>query len=151
MLPPSCCSAKPWQLDELGDITLAFPCATQNELDEDDAEALHSRGCRAVIEGANMPTTAAAVERLESHDMLYIPGKMANAGGVAVSGLEMAQNRAMDTWEAHDVHEKLRGIMQDVYRQAKENEEKYNCGLGAGANIAAFLKVAEALQAQGAV
>jgi len=114
-------------------------------------DALHSKGCRAVIEGANMPTTAAGVERLRALSIQHIPGKMANAGGVAVSGLEMMQNRAMSRWEGEEVHERLRGIMAEVYAQARASADEYACDLASGANIAAFIQVAEALQAQGAV
>ena len=143
--------AKPWRLEETGNIDLAFPCATQNELDEDDADALISKGCFAVIEGANLPVTAAGVERLTSKNVIYIPGKMANAGGVAVSGLEMSQNRTMITLNGDEVNTKLVEIMKQVYHTSKKAAEEYGVDLGAGANIAAFLKVATAMAAQGCV
>lgn len=141
----------PWTLEEIGDIDLAFPCATQGELDQDEVDSLAKKGCKAVIEGANMPTTAAGVERLHHHNILYVPGKMANAGGVAVSGLEMAQNRMMQAWTADEVYKKLKDIMKDIYTTAKKCAEQYSVDLSSGANIAAFLKVGEAVKAQGAV
>ena len=144
--------AKPWTLEEVGNnIMLAFPCATQNELDDRDAAALVKKGCWAVIEGANMPVTADAISLLSSKNVIHIPGKIANAGGVAVSGLEMAQNRSMMTWEGAEVYGKLHEIMKKVYRTAKETAEEYDVDLAAGANIAAFFKVSDAVVAQGAV
>lgn len=130
---------------------MAFPCATQNELDEDDAQALIDKGCWAVIEGANMPTTGAGAERLMSNNVIYVPGKMANAGGVAVSGLEMSQNRTMLVWNGTEVNAKLKEIMIDIYQTSKNAAKEYDVDLGAGANIAAFLKVSEAMYAQGCV
>ena len=142
---------KPWAVEDVAAIDLAFPCATQNELDEHDVDALVKKGCKAIIEGANMPTTAAAVERAYHHGIGFVPGKMANAGGVAVSGLEMAQNRSMLHWGGKEVYERLRTIMKEVYRQSKKCADEYNVPLGDGANIYAFLKVGEAIKAQGAV
>jgi glutamate dehydrogenase (NADP+) len=142
---------RPWRIEASGDVDVALPCATQNELDEEDARSLLDRGCKAVVEGANMPTTAGAVEALLQGGALHVPGKMANAGGVAVSGLEMAQNRAMSSWESEEVLSRLSEIMTGIYRMAKDASEEYDVTLGAGANIAAFMRVAEALQAQGAV
>ncbi|KAG7673218.1 hypothetical protein Ndes2526B_g03359 [Nannochloris sp. 'desiccata'] len=142
---------KPWALEEVGNIDLAFPCATQNEFDENDVEAVAKKGCWAVIEGANMPVTSSGAAALAAKKIIHVPGKMANAGGVAVSGLEMAQNRTMGTWDGEDVYNRLQTIMKDIYHTAKQAAEGYGVELGAGANIAAFLKVAEALKAQGAV
>lgn len=143
--------AKPWDSDQIGNIDIAFPCATQNELDENDVKALVEKGCKVVIEGANMPVTADGIEALKEAGVPHIPGKMANAGGVAVSGLEMAQNRSMLTWGQSEVHDKLGVIMKEVYRQAKECSEKYQVPISDGANISAFLKVGSAMKAQGAV
>jgi glutamate dehydrogenase (NADP+) len=142
---------KPWALEEVGDIDLAFPCATQNEFDENDAEAVAKKGCWAVIEGANMPVTAAAGEILLAKKIIHVPGKMANAGGVAVSGLEMAQNRTMINFNGEEIYNRLKNIMKEIFYTAKQAAEEYGVELGAGANIAAFLKLAEALKAQGAV
>lgn len=143
--------AKPWGLKETGEIHIAFPCATQDEFDEKDAAAVKDKGCTAVIEGANMPVTPEGVKKLLELHIPHVPGKMANAGGVAVSGLEMAQNRSMLLWEGKEVDEKLRKIMGDVYMQSKACAEKYQVSLGDGANISAFLKVGTALRFQGAV
>jgi len=144
-------NTKPWALEEVGNIDLGFPCATQNELDENDAEAIAKKGCWAIIEGANMPVTSAGAAALVAKKIIHVPGKMANAGGVAVSGLEMAQNRTMVTWDGEDVYNRLQTIMKDIYHTSKQAAEEFGVDLGAGANIAAFLKVAEALKAQGAV
>ncbi|KAI8105202.1 hypothetical protein M9435_000372 [Picochlorum sp. BPE23] len=142
---------KPWQAKELERIDVAFPCATQNELDEADVDALVKKGCKAIIEGANMPTTAAGVDRALEHKLGFVPGKMANSGGVAVSGLEMAQNRSMLAWEGKEVYEKLEKIMREVYVHSKKCAEDYNVSLADGANIYAFLKVGSAVMDQGAV
>jgi glutamate dehydrogenase (NADP+) len=143
--------AKPWGLDEVGALDLAFPCATQGELDADDAAALAEKEIWAVIEGANMPCTDRAVKALKESGILFVPGKVANAGGVAVSGLEMAQNRTMLTWNGTQVYDRLYEIMKSVYRTSKAAAEEYGVDLGDGANIAAFLRVADAMVAQGAV
>lgn len=130
---------------------IALPCATQNELNIDDAKALISNGCMLVAEGANMPSTPEAVEALQNAGVLFGPAKAANAGGVATSGLEMSQNSIRLSWTFEEVDEKLQNIMKNIYAAAYEASEKYGAkgNLVAGANIAGFLKVAEAMQAQG--
>ncbi|MEG1719626.1 MAG: NADP-specific glutamate dehydrogenase [Clostridia bacterium] len=130
---------------------IALPCATQNELNIDDAKALISNGCMLVAEGANMPSTPEAVETLQNAGVLFGPAKAANAGGVATSGLEMSQNSIRLSWTFEEVDEKLQNIMKNIYAAAYEASEKYGAkgNLVAGANIAGFLKVAEAMQAQG--
>jgi len=143
--------AKPWTAEATGQIDVSFPCATQNELDDGDADALAKKGCKAVIEGANMPVTAQGVKKLQSLGIAHIPGKMANAGGVATSGLEMAQNRSMLHWDGAEVMSRLKKIMKDVYQQSKKYSEEYNVSIGDGANIAAFMKVGTAMRSQGAI
>mmetsp|Transcript_15332 Transcript_15332/g.30531 ORF Transcript_15332/g.30531 Transcript_15332/m.30531 type:complete len:521 (+) Transcript_15332:70-1632(+) len=144
-------SSRPWCVVE--NIDLAFPCATQNELDEQDASSLIKAGCTGVFEGANMPTTPGAVEILEAGGCVFGPAKAANAGGVAVSGLEMAQNAQMVQWTEAEVEAKLRAIMIEIYHQCADCAETYHerSALKEGANIAGFLKVAAALREQGAV
>jgi glutamate dehydrogenase (NADP+) len=131
----------------------AFPSATQNELGDADAEALVGNGVRLVCEGANMPTTPQAVERLLAAGVLYGPGKAANAGGVAVSGLELTQGAQRLKWTREEVDARLRSIMQAVHRQCSEVAAEYGHpgNYVVGANIAGFLKVAEAMLAQGVV
>ncbi len=130
---------------------IALPCATQNELNDAHAEALVKNGCIAVAEGANMPCTPEAVERLRESGVPVGPGKAANAGGVATSGLEMTQNSIRLSWTFEEVDERLKGIMRGIYRSSVEAAEEYGAkgNLVAGANIAGFLKVAEAMKAQG--
>lgn len=130
---------------------IALPCATQNELNLDDAKALVKNKCIAVAEGANMPTTMEATEYLIKHGILFAPGKAANAGGVATSALEMSQNSQRLNWTFEEVDARLHGIMVNIYRQAAAAAEKYGYkdNLVAGANIAGFTKVAEAMLAQG--
>ena len=132
---------------------IALPCATQNELDGDSAEALIKNGVIAVAEGANMPSTPEAVHKFLSAGILFAPAKAANAGGVATSGLEMSQNSQRISWSLTEVDSKLCNIMQDIYRCASEAAKEYGMegNLVAGANIAGFIKVAEAMMAQGAV
>ncbi len=132
---------------------IALPCATQNELDLAGAKALVAGGCFAVAEGANMPTTPDAVEFLLSHGVLFAPAKAANAGGVATSGLEMTQNSMRYSWTFEEVDEKLRDIMKNIYASSSAAAKEYGVGgnLVAGANIAGFVKVAEAMKAQGVV
>ena len=132
---------------------VALPCATQNELTIDGAKALVANGTIAVAEGANMPTTPDAVAYLQEHGVLFAPAKAANAGGVSVSGLEMTQNSMRLAWTAEEVDERLKGIMKNIYRSAAEAAKTYGQAgnLIAGANIAGFLKVAEAMLAQGCV
>lgn len=132
---------------------VALPCATQNELDRAGAQALLANGCFAVAEGANMPSTPEAVAEFRNAGILFAPAKAANAGGVATSGLEMSQNSQRLSWTFEEVDEKLHGIMSDIYRAASNAAREYGVtgDLVAGANIAGFLKVAEAMLAQGIV
>ena len=130
---------------------IALPCATQNELDGESAKALIANGCYLVAEGANMPSTPEAIEAFLANDVYFGPAKAANAGGVATSGLEMSQNSARLSWTFEEVDEKLHSIMKDIYRSAYDAAKEYGCegNLVAGANIAGFLKVADAMIAQG--
>ena len=132
---------------------VALPCATQNELLLDDAKALVANGCIAVAEGANMPTTIEATEYLQANGVLFAPGKAANAGGVATSALEMSQNSERLSWTFEEVDSKLKGIMVNIFHSMDEAAKKYNMegNYVAGANIAGFLKVADAMTAQGIV
>ena len=130
---------------------IALPCATQNELDGKSAEILVKNGCKLVAEGANMPSTPEAVEYFLANGVLFGPAKAANAGGVATSGLEMSQNSIRLSWTFEEVDEKLQNIMKGIYKAAYDASVEYGCegNLVAGANIAGFLKVAEAMKAQG--
>ena len=132
---------------------VALPCATQNELELSDAQALVAGGCIAVAEGANMPTTLEATRYLQQSGVLFCPGKAANAGGVAASGLEMSQNSQRLSWSFEKVDTKLQSIMADIFRSIEEAAREYGMegDYVAGANIAGFLKVAEAMTAQGIV
>ncbi len=132
---------------------VALPCATQNELDEEGAKALVKNGCFAVAEGANMPSTPEAVAVFQAAGVLFAPAKAANAGGVATSGLEMSQNSQRLSWTFEEVDQKLHGIMVSIYKAAASAAKEYGMegNLVAGANIAGFLKVAEAMLAQGVV
>ncbi|MCL1862698.1 MAG: NADP-specific glutamate dehydrogenase [Defluviitaleaceae bacterium] len=132
---------------------IALPCATQNELHEADAKALVANGCKAVGEGANMPCTAAAVDVFHENGVIFAPGKAANAGGVAVSCLEMSQNSMRLHWTFEEVDQKLKGIMGGIYEKMNTaaTEYKMDGNFVAGANIAGFKKVAEAMLAQGVV
>lgn len=134
-----------------GDI--ALPCATQGELDFESAKALVANGVQAVGEGANMPSTLDAIQYLQDNKVLFAPAKAANAGGVAVSALEMAQNSERLPWTFEEVDSKLKGIMANIYKNAKASAEKYADpdDLVAGANITAFVRVAEIMMAQGLV
>lgn len=134
-----------------GDI--ALPCATQNELTEKDAQALLENGCRYVVEGANMPSTQAAVDLFIESNTAYGPGKAANAGGVATSQLEMMQNASMLRWTFEEVDEKLKGIMRNIFNDAKRTAEEFGhpSNLVLGANVAGFRKVADAMIEQGVV
>ena len=140
---------RPW--GEKCDI--AMPCATQNELDIDDAIKLTENGCRYVVEGANMPTTTDATLYLQQNGVFFAPGKAANAGGVATSGLEMSQNHEHLSWTFDEVDDKLHGIMDSIYKSAWDAAKEYGHegDLVFGANIAGFLKVADAMMAQGIV
>lgn len=132
---------------------VALPCATQNELNLDDAKNLVANGVLAVCEGANMPTTLDATKYLQENGVLFVPGKASNAGGVAVSALEMSQNSERLSWSFEEVDGKLKDIMVNIYHNIDEAAKKYGLDRDyvAGANIAGFLKVAEAMEAQGVV
>ena len=134
-------------------VDIALPCATQNELDLEDAKALVANGCFAVAEGANMPTTMEATEYLQKNGVLFCPGKAANAGGVATSALEMSQNSERLSWTFEEVDSKLQNIMVNIFHNLDDAAKKYGMegNYVAGANIAGFLKVAEAMTAQGIV
>ncbi len=132
---------------------IALPCATQNEIDQASAETLAKNGCFCVSEGANMPSTPEAIEVYFANKMLYGPAKAANAGGVATSGLEMSQNSERLSWTFEEVDAKLKGIMKSIFKSCDEAARTYGLegNYMAGANIAGFLKVAEAMKAQGCV
>ncbi len=132
---------------------IALPCATQNELLLDDAKLLVKNGVKVVAEGANMPTTLEATEYLQQNGVAFGPGKAANAGGVATSALEMSQNSMRLSWSFEEVDEKLHGIMKGIHQNAYAAAEKYGCkgNYVMGANIAGFVKVADAMMAQGVV
>ncbi|MBE5800887.1 MAG: NADP-specific glutamate dehydrogenase [Clostridiales bacterium] len=133
---------------------IALPCATQNELDGDAAKTLVANGCFAVGEGANMPSTLEATEVFLKNDVLFAPGKAANAGGVATSALEMSQNSMRLSWSFEEVDEKLKGIMKGIFTKCAEAAAEYGdkpTNYVIGANIAGFLKVADAMMAQGCV
>lgn len=131
---------------------IALPCATQNELQVDDAKSLVSNGCKAVGEGANMPCTPEAILHFQSQHVLYAPGKASNAGGVAVSGLEMAQNSLRYNWTRQQVDDKLKDIMNEIHTSCLQyGQEKTAINYVKGANIAGFVKVADAMLAQGVV
>lgn len=137
---------KPW----LVPVDIALPCATQNELDIEDAKILIKNGVQAVAEGANMPTTIEATEAFIEAGVLFGPGKAANAGGVATSGLEMAQNAAHLSWTAEKVNSRLKHIMLDIHQNCvKYGGKDKQTNYVKGANIAGFVKVADAMLAQG--
>ena len=130
-----------------------LPCATQNELDLDGAKALVANGCFAVAEGANMPTTLEATKYLQENGVLFMPGKASNAGGVSVSGIEQSQNAMRLSWTFEEVDEKLKGIMKDIFTKVDDAAKRYGQegNYVAGANIAGFEKVANAMISQGIV
>ena len=132
---------------------IALPCATQNELDGNDAKMLVANGCKAVAEGANMPSTPEAIEVFQGSGILYAPGKASNAGGVATSALEMSQNSQRLSWTFDEVDKKLEQIMVGIYNNASSTAKEYGVAgdFVAGANIAGFKKVADAMMAQGLV
>ena len=139
---------KPWGVP----CDIAMPCATQNELDAADAKTLISNGCYCVSEGANMPSTPGAILHFHSNNVLYAPGKASNAGGVAVSGLEMAQNSLRYSWTRDEVDQRLQYIMKDIHQAcASYGKGKEGINYEKGANIAGFVKVADAMLAQGVV
>ncbi len=138
----------PWNIK----CDIALPCATQNELNEKDAKALISNGCICVSEGANMPCNPDAIKIFKSNKILYAPGKASNAGGVAVSGLEMAQNSLRYSWSRVEVDAKLKEIMNEIHSSClTHGQEKDWVNYEKGANIAGFIKVADAMLAQGIV
>ncbi|AYN69513.1 NADP-specific glutamate dehydrogenase [Euzebyella marina] len=139
----------PWEVA----CDIALPCATQNELDVDDAKVLLKNGCKCVAEGANMPCTAEAVHAFHDAKILFAPGKASNAGGVATSGLEMSQNSLRISWTREEVDERLKDIMEDIHDSCIEYgmEENGFCNYVKGANIAGFVKVADAMLAQGVI
>lgn len=146
-------ASTPWRFP----CDVALPCATQNELDEDAANQLIENGCICVAEGANMPSTSKAVERFRQGGILFAPGKAANAGGVAVSGLEMAQNSMRQHWSEGEVDAKLHEIMVSIHhacqrhgRMGNDDNDK-SIDYVTGANVAAFIKIADAMRAQGVV
>ena len=132
---------------------IALPCATQNELHLNDAKLLVENGCMAVCEGANMPTTLEATKYLQSKGIYFVPGKAANAGGVAVSALEMSQNSQRLSWTFEEVDSKLQGIMENIFENLDKAAKAYGMdgNYVAGANIAGFQKVADAMLAQGVI
>ena len=141
--------ARPWSIP----CDIALPCATQNELDLEDAKALVANKVFAVCEGANMPTTPEAIHYLMQNGVLYAPGKASNAGGVACSGLEMSQNAQHLSWTAEEVDKRLEAIMENIFETCRDTAKEYGHEKEyvVGANIAGFLKVAEAMKAQGTV
>ena len=136
---------KPWERK----VDIVIPCAIQNELNLDDAKEILANQVKIVCEAANMPCTPEAIELFESNNIPYAPGKAANAGGVAVSALEMSQNSMRYQWTAEEVDAKLHEIMKDIYEKSKEMSVKYNVSLAKGANIAGFKKVADTMIMQG--
>ena len=132
---------------------VALPCATQNELDEESAKILVKNGVKLVGEGANMPTTLAGTEVFQKNGVVFLPGKAANAGGVATSALEMAQSSGRLFWSFEEVDAKLKGIMANIFKNIDAAAKKYGFegNYVVGANIAGFEKVAEAMMAQGVV
>ena len=139
----------PWSVK----CDIALPCATQNELDGKDAKILASNGCICVSEGANMPSTKDAIEVFLNAKILFAPGKAANAGGVATSGLEMTQNSLRYNWTREEVDQKLREIMLNIHNSCIEHGKQKNGYVNyvKGANIAGFVKVADAMLAQGVI
>ena len=139
---------KPWGIK----CSIALPCATQNELDLKDAKLLKENNCMCVCEGANMPATPEAIHFFKETNILFAPGKASNAGGVAVSGLEMAQNSLRYNWPREEVDSKLKNIMEDIHNSCLEyGLESNKIDYVKGANIAGFVKVADAMLAQGVV
>ena len=132
---------------------IALPCATQNELDVEAAENLIKNGVIAVCEGANMPTTLEATKKFQEAGIMFVPGKAANAGGVATSALEMSQNSQRLSWTFDEVDQKLQGIMVNIYHNIADAAKKYGFegNYVVGANIAGFVKVADTMIAQGVV
>lgn len=140
---------KPWGIS----CDIALPCATQNELDGKHAQDLIKNGCKCVAEGANMPSTPEAITAFHDAKILFAPGKASNAGGVATSGLEMSQNSLRISWTREEVDERLKGIMKEIHDSciAYGKDENGYCNYVKGANIAGFVKVADAMLAQGVI
>jgi glutamate dehydrogenase (NADP+) len=139
---------RPWDVP----CDLAFPCATQNEVDGEDASSLVKHGCKLVCEAANMPCTPEAVDHFQHHKVLFAPGKAANAGGVATSGLEMTQNAMHLTWTRNEVDDRLKLIMKSIHTACVEHGlEGDHVDYVRGANVAGFIKVAEAMVDQGVI
>ncbi len=140
---------KPWAVP----VDIALPCATQNELDADDARTLLKNGVKCVAEGANMPTTMDAIRLLEAERVLYAPGKASNAGGVATSGLEMSQNAMRLNWDRDEVDARLHGIMVGIHEACVRHGKRADGSVSYsdGANVAGFVKVADAMLAQGVI
>lgn len=141
--------ARPWNIK----CDIALPCATQNEVSLHDAQNLVANGVFALCEGANMPTTPEAIDYLKEHGVFYAPGKASNAGGVACSGLEMSQNAQHLSWTAEEVDTRLHDIMVNIFNTCRDTAKEYGHEKDyvVGANIASFLKIAEAMKAQGTV
>merc|ERR1739848_268961 len=141
---------RPWGIMTSG-VDIALPCATQNEIEEGDAKALVSNGCKYVFEGANMPSTPDAIKVYKEKSIAYFPAKAANAGGVAVSGLEMAQNSARLEWTREEVDNRLKGIMKNIYETCRDTAKDlgHEGDFQLGANAAGFKKVADSMIAQG--
>ena len=140
---------KPWGVK----VDIVMPCATQNEVDVKEAEAIVANGVKYYVEVSNMPTTNEAIAYLSSKGVIVAPSKAVNAGGVSVSGLEMSQNSMRYSWSSEEVDEKLKVIMKNIFKASVDAAEKYGMpgNLVAGANIAGFIKVADAMLAQGVV
>ena len=140
---------RPWGVK----CDIALPCATQNELNGEDAQKLISNGCICVAEGANMPSTPEAIEVFQKNKILYAPGKAANAGGVATSGLEMTQNSMRLKWTPEEVDNRLHSIMKNIHSACVEHGKDKDGYINyvKGANISGFLKVAHAMRDQGLV
>lgn len=139
----------PWEVK----VDIALPCATQNELNAEDAEMLVKNGCLCVCEGANMPCTPEAVEVIQKNRLLFAPGKAANAGGVATSGLEMSQNSMKMSWSSNEVDGRLHEIMGNIHTQCVKHGKQHDGYIDyvKGANIAGFLKVANAMLDMGVI
>ena len=139
---------RPWDVP----CDIALPCATQNEISNEDAQSLLENGCLCVSEGANMPTEPDAIEIFQNKNILFGPGKASNAGGVAVSGLEMSQNSMRLKWSRDEVDKKLQDIMVQIHSSCVEHgTESDSVNYVKGANIAGFIKVADAMLDQGVV
>ena len=140
---------RPWHIP----VDLAFPCAPQNEIEEDDAKALVPNGCKGVSEGANMPSTQGALKQFFDGGVMFAPSKAANAGGVAVSGLEMTQNSMRLSWDREELNTRLRAIMGDIHRKCVKYGDDGNGQVNylQGANVAGFVKVADAMLAYGVI